>query len=266
MTKLMKKNSLLALLFLLSFSVLKAQEEDPGEIQPDRPGLGESAQIVPSKYFQIEMGGNYQWDKPSDSLRILNLTYNSTFFRIGILKGVELRLSFGARQDFTKFGTVDSKTKVGFMPWGLGFKAKLWEQKGALPRAAFLGNLQIPYPSAAFLKTKHVAPYFLIPLEWDLHETLLMTGNVGMFWNGNDANPAYFVSLGYDYALPKGFGVFVEGYATIDDLANFLPAINAGLVWLVLPNLKLDVSAGLGLNSAAPNGFINGGISYRLPR
>ena len=246
--------------------LLSAQGDDPGDIQPDRPGLGESAQIVPLKYFQIEAGGNYQWDKPSDSVNVVNLTYNSTFFRIGIFKNVELRLSFGARQDFSKFGTLRDKTNIGFMPWGLGFKAKICEQKGVIPRTAFLGSLQIPYPSAKFLKTDHIAPYFLIPLEWDLRKDLLMTGNIGAYWNGNNANPAYFVSLGYDYALPKGFGVFIEGYATIDDDALFLPAINAGLVWLVKPNLKLDVSFGLGLNKVAPDGFVNGGISYRLPR
>jgi hypothetical protein len=251
---------------LLIHNLSYAQTEDPGDIQPDRPGLGESSQIVPLKYFQIEAGGNYQWDKSSDSSTLLNVTYNSTFFRIGIFKNVELRLSFGARQDFAKWGSTSTSTNIGFMPWGLGFKAKLCEQKGLIPRTAFLGSLQIPYPSAKFLKTDHIAPYFLLPMEWDLNSNLLMTGNIGTFWNGNDANPAYFASLGYDYALPKGFGVFIEAYATIDDDAVFMPAINAGLVWLLKPNLKLDVSAGLGLNKTAPDGFINGGISYRLPK
>lgn len=256
---------LLCFLLFLKLTLL-AQTKDPGEIQPDRPGLGESSQIVPLKYFQIEAGGNYQWDKTTDSSTVHNLTYNSTFFRIGIFENVELRLSFGARQDFSRFGSVKSSTNIGFMPWGLGFKAKICEQKGIIPRTAFLGSLQIPYPSGKFLKTNHIAPYFLLPMEWDLNPNLLMTGNIGAFWNGNNANPAYFVSLGYDYALPKGFGVFIEAYASIDDDAVFMPAINAGLVWLVKSNLKLDISTGFGLNKTTPNGFINGGISYRLPK
>jgi hypothetical protein len=251
-----------------SFFISKtiAQSVDPGEIQPDRPGLGEATSVVPKGFLQIESGGNFQWDRAGiDDIKLYNLTYNSTFVRIGLFDRFELRLNFGLRQDFFRSKNIDSLTAVGFMPWGVGFKSKICEQNGLLPRTSFLASLQIPYPSASFLRTKHLAPYFLVPMEWDLSEKLLLTGNIGMFWNGNDANHQYFSSLGVDYILAPGFGVFVEGYMYIDDKAEFIPSINGGLVWLLMPNLKIDISSGLGLNKTAPNGFINAGISVRLP-
>jgi hypothetical protein len=260
----MKKGILLLGLIFFSIQFSTAQSDDPGEIQPDRPGLGEATSVVPKKYVQIEMGGNFQWDSDGGATT-MNLTYNSTFIRIGIFDNVELRLNLGLRQDFVNSSFGNMNTKVGFMPWGLGFKTKLFDQKGVIPRTSFLGCLQIPYPAADFLRTDHIAPYFLIPMEWDLTEKLLMTGNLGVFWNGNNANPGYFASLGFDYVLPAGFGVFLEAYANIDDRAFFTPAINGGVVWLVKQNLKLDISAGLGLNKNTPDGFVNGGISIRFP-
>ncbi len=52
----------------------------------------------------------------------------------------------------------------------------------------------------------------------------------------------------------------------VDEVGNFLPGFNGGVVWRLLPNLQLDLSAGIGLNKEMADGFINGGISYRLPR
>ena len=60
------------------------------DIQPDRPGLGESSQVLKKGYLQIESGGNYQWDKMEgmsvDEPPIYQgeISFNSTFLRLGI--------------------------------------------------------------------------------------------------------------------------------------------------------------------------------------
>jgi hypothetical protein len=245
--------------------LLSAQGDAPGDIQPDRPGLGESAQIVPLKYFQIEAGGNFEFDKEDNKLSN-SLTYNSTTLRYGIFENFELRLAFNIAQDFVKIGSINNNTNVGFTPWSLGFKARICEAKGLRPSAAILGNLAIPYPAASFYRTAYIAPSILIPMEWDLSETLLLTVNLGSFWDGNGPTPSYFSSLGFDYALPANFGVFIEGYMNVDETGNFSPGFNGGVVWRLKPNLQLDLSAGIGLNKEMADGFINGGISYRIPR
>jgi hypothetical protein len=261
----MKKNYLFAMLLLLSFSALKAQEEDPGDIQPDRPGLGESSQIVPLKYFQIEAGGNFEWDKEG-SVSAKSITYNSTTLRYGIFNNFELRLAFNFQQDFLKTSFFSNNTMVGFTPWSFGFKGRICDAKGWLPSTAILGNIAIPYPSSVNYKSDYIAPSILIPMEWDLTEALLLTVNVGTFWDGSTPIPSYFSSVGFDYALPANFGVFVEGYMNVDEVGTFLPGFNGGVVWRLMPNLQLDLSAGVGLNKEMADGFINGGISYRLPR
>jgi hypothetical protein len=250
---------------LLINNLSYAQTEDPGDIQPDRPGLGESSQIVPLKYFQIEAGGNFEFDK-ENNISAKSVTYNATTLRYGIFENFELRLAFNFAQEFVKVGSFNANSKLGFTPWSLGFKARICEAKGIRPSAAILGNLAIPYPAASFYKTAYIAPSILIPMEWDLTESLLLTVNVGSFWDGNGPVPSYFSSLGFDYALPSNFGVFVEGYMNVDETGDFQPGFNGGVVWRLLPNLQFDLSAGVGLNAAMADGFINGGISYRIPK
>jgi hypothetical protein len=250
---------------LLIHNLSYAQTEDPGDIQPDRPGLGESSQIVPLKYFQIEAGGNYEFDN-ENNVSAKSVTYNATTLRYGIFDNFELRLAFNFAQEFVKVGSINANSKLGFTPWSLGFKARICEAKGIRPSAAILGNLAIPYPAASFYKTTYIAPSVLIPMEWDLTSSLLLTVNVGGFWDGETALPSYFSSLGFDYALPGNFGVFVEGYMNVDETGDFQPGFNGGLVWRLMPNLQFDISAGIGLNAAMPDGFLNGGISYRIPK
>ena len=262
----MKFNLLIAfLIFGFAISINAQDNEDPGDIQPDRPGLGESSQIVPLKYFQIESGGNFEFDKDG-TVSTKSVTYNSTTFRYSIFNNFELRLAFNIQQEFLKIGNFSTNSELGFTPWSFGFKGRICDAKGILPSAAILGNLAIPYPSSNNYKTAYIAPSILIPMEWDLTESLLLTVNIGSFWDGDGPIPSYLSSLGFDYALPANFGVFIEGYMNVDETGSFQPGFNGGVVWRVLPNLQFDLSAGLGLNSQIADGFINGGISYRLPR
>lgn len=41
--------------------------------------------------------------------------------------------------------------------------------------------------------------------------------------------------------------------------------IDTGLTFLVIPNLQLDASGGLGVNDATIDNFISFGLTYRLP-
>jgi hypothetical protein len=257
------KTYLTPLLIILVLFTLNAQESI-SPIQPDRPGLGESSQVVPKKYLQIEMGGNLSIDAEGAD-RLYEVAWNNTTLRYGLFENFELRLAINLIQNYSILQGVKENSPLGFSPWSFGCKAKITEQKGAIPRTSLLGYIAIPYPSASFLKTSFIAPSILVPMEWDLTDQLLFTVNTGVFWNGEDAIPDYFASIGLDYALPKNWGVFIEAYMNMDENALFLPGANAGVIWRVLPNLQFDLSAGIGLNKLMADAFINGGISYRFP-
>lgn len=249
------------LVFLCMNSVLKGQTENA--IVPDRPGLGESAVLVPRGIFQIESGVNAEWDEENGIYR-KTFTYNSSTLRYGISEYFEIRAAINFQQDFLSRLQFEQISSLGLTPWSLGFKAKITENKGLAPRMALLGNLAIPFAASPSFQTSHPAPSFLIPLEWDISDQLLLTINTGAFWNGEDGVPVYFGSAGLDYVLAPGLGIFIEGYLNFDGAESFLPGFDGGVVWRLTPNLQFDLSAGVGLNPAMADGFLNGGVSYRF--
>lgn len=250
--------------FLLSFSFQYIfSQTEVGPISTDRPGLGESSQIVPIGYFNIETGLNLEIDN-SGSLEYYNMSWNNLTLRWGVFEEFELRFAVNANQNFTKNGYQTTRTSVGLSPWSLGFKARVSHQNGIIPRTALLGNLSIPYGAASFMKTNYIAPSILIPMEWDLNKVVLLTVNTGAFWNGEDGIPEYFSSFGFDFNLPKSTVVFAEAYMNLTNQEDFAPAFNVGIVKRVSSNLQFDLSGGIGMNEIAPDGFINGGVSYRL--
>jgi hypothetical protein len=250
------------ILFIHAIGSVKGQEIEP--ILPDRPGLGESAQIVPLNNIQFETGGNLEFDG-ADQNRSLNVIWNNLTIRWGVFKDFELRLATNIEQGINGTGVNMVKSKIGFAPFYVGFKSRVCQQIGIIPRTVLLGNLGIPYLSSDVLKTKTVAPSMLIPMEWDLSKKLLMTINSGIFLDGESEIPSYFGSFGFDLVLPKNFGVFAEYYFNADEVGAFQPGFNGGVVWRVMPNLQLDFSAGVGLNNQIADGFLNGGLSYKLP-
>lgn len=253
---------LITSLSLCSLTSFFSQEIEP--VQPDRPGLGESSQVVPVNNIQFETGGNLELNGENEN-RSLGIIWNNLTIRLGIFKGFELRLATNIEQSIFGSGKNKVSSKIGFAPFYVGFKSKVCEQQGLIPRTALLGNLGIPYLSTSELKTNTIAPSILAPMEWDLSNELLMTFNTGIFWDGNSQIPSYFGSFGFDYALPKNFGVFVEYYMNTDELGSFQPGFNGGVIWRIIPNLQFDLSAGIGLNNQIADGFLNGGLSYKLP-
>lgn len=102
------------LIIISNFFSLSSQEVEP--IQPDRPGLGESAQIVPLNNFQFETGGNYEFDGENEN-RSVNIIWNNLTLRWGIFKEFELRFATSIEQGIVGTGINLNKSKIGFAPF-----------------------------------------------------------------------------------------------------------------------------------------------------
>jgi hypothetical protein len=59
--------------------------------------------------------------------------------------------------------------------------------------------------------------------------------------------------------------MFVESYGLLLEEGDSEHLFDAGFTFLVLPNLQLDVSGGVGLNNNAMDNFLSFGLTYRLP-
>jgi hypothetical protein len=61
-------------------------------------------------------------------------------------------------------------------------------------------------------------------------------------------------------------GSFVEYYGVIEERAADQHSVDGGVTFLLSEDLQLDISAGAGLNDAAPDFFVAAGVAWRLPR
>ncbi|MFW5756057.1 MAG: transporter, partial [Tangfeifania sp.] len=98
-----------------------------------------------------------------------------------------------------------------------------------------------------------------------LTETFSLSYNLGAEWNGESAIPGYFYSVAAGIGITKSVGMFVESYGLIPETGQPEHLLDAGFTLLLLANLQLDISGGIGLNEHAADHFISFGLSYRLP-
>lgn len=257
----MKIKNIIAVI-LISISALQAQDDEMPAINTDRTGLSESSAVVPKGVLQVESGGNFEWNNDGN-LSVQNVIYNGTVARFGVAKGFEARFGFNLGQSFYQNAASSGKKSFGIMPWGFGFKAQISEQKGIIPTAAAELMLYLPYLTADDFKTDYIFPTLILPISWNIGSRFSTMVNLGMMWNGMNANPTYFCASYNAVALPKGFTLFLEGYILATD-NSFRPGIDGGIIWQPKPNFQLDLSAGMGLNDQTADGFINGGIAFYL--
>jgi hypothetical protein len=98
-----------------------------------------------------------------------------------------------------------------------------------------------------------------------ISERLSLGYNLGAEWNGDTPVPSYYYSIVFGMDVAKKAGAFLEFFGLIPEEDSGTHLIDAGLTYLIRPNLQLDTSGGIGLNEEATDFFINFGISYRLP-
>jgi hypothetical protein len=258
---------LLSGLFLLSTVSLFAQNDSTEDfISPERPGLTNPPSVVPKKHLQIESGFYYESDKIKNTdIKTDNYLYPTTLFRYGLMKNFELRLQVDIAGFSNSVGT-NKLTESGLNPVIIGAKFYICGQKKARPESAFVFSLTLPYLGRDDFQPQYPAPglafYFLNTLnnKWSIGY------NLAMQWSGNDANPTSIVTFSPAYNISKRVSAFGEIYGYFQKYSVPDIRCDAGIAYIALPNLQLDVSAGPGLAGPTTNYFVSAGISIRLPR
>lgn len=59
--------------------------------------------------------------------------------------------------------------------------------------------------------------------------------------------------------------MFIEPYGLIPNRDEAIHLLDAGVIYLILPNFQADISGGIGINELAIDNFISLGFSYRIP-
>ena len=241
--------------FLAFFLVYQITAQNNEPIQADRPDQTETPAIVPKGMFQVETGFTFQKNEANNK----TFSLPSTLWKYGVNENFELRL-------ITEFVTeeIGNTKNSGFMPVYIGFKVKLAEEKGIVPKTSFIAHISLPNVASSIYKTDYNATEFRFTMQHTLSKKASLSYNLGYEWDGFTAEPTFVYTLTTGYSISEKFGSYVEvfGFAPQKDKANH--NFDCGLTYLINNNFMLDLSSGFGITDNAPENYIAVGFSFRI--
>ena len=243
------------ILFFCVLGIYKTQAQVATPIEADRPDQTETPAIVPKGMFQIETGFTYQ--KENSELKTFLLP--TVLSKYGVNENFELRL-------ITEFNyaNFNDQNLSGFSSVLVGFKAKLAEEKGIIPKTSIIAHIGIPNAASTNFKTDYFAPQFRFTMQHTLSDKFSLSYNLGAEWDGFSAEPIFIYTLTSGYSITEKLGSYIElfGFLPQDNKANH--NLDAGLTYLINNNFMLDLSSGVGLTHNAPKYYISAGFSFRV--
>lgn len=249
----MKKYKILLISMLLVSSV--AFSQDLPSIQTDRPDQTECPFIVPKNYFQFENGFSYEKTKA----KFTEIVAPTILTRFGINDHFELRLI--TEYVIDKF---NSEKTSGLNPVLIGFKARLFEEKGVIPLTSVIAHLSIPKAASKNFTAPFYAPEFRFTMQHTLSDKQSLSYNIGAEWDGETAEPTFIYTLTTGYSITEKIGGYIELYGFVPQIEKPDHRFDAGLTYLLNPNHQLDISSGLGLSKTSPKYYFSLGYSFRF--
>ena len=256
------KQIVLPLLMVLVLLPVLAQQERP-ELITDRPDATEAPSVVPQGALQIEAGALFT-SFEGDVLQTQTLTYNTTLLRFGVLENLELRLGWNALEQRNKT-TTDQQDVVqsGLSPLLFGMKVNITQEKGWLPTIGLIGHLFLPFTASEDFKPQNTSIDFRFAFDHTLSDTSSIAYNVGAQWEADSLGAAYIYTLAYGYSITDSFGLYAELYGDLPEKNKSNHYWDAGLTYLVLPNLQLDATLGTSITEGQ-DFLLSAGFSYRI--
>ncbi len=222
-----------------------SQDDEP--ITTDRPTQSVAASVVSPGNYLLEMG--FVNEKFDD--RITNLTFLNAHFRVGLLDGVELRITqnyVGRKRD--------GETKSGLSPLSVGTKIHVMSEEGWRPQMSVMGQVTLKSGGDDF-KPDSSIPEIRLNFQNTLTERFSLGYNLGYRDAGfND----FFYTMVLGVTLRDGLSFFVEPYGFFGDEMDQL--FNAGLIYLANPKMQFDLSFGSGLSETSSESFVAFGAAF----
>ncbi|AKQ46039.1 hypothetical protein TH63_10940 [Rufibacter radiotolerans] len=263
----MKKTILLLYIGFLPLAAL-AQETsstDP-EFETDRADRTDASSLVPRGYFQLETGFQFMRNK-QEGLEDRQWLYPQALFRTGIFKAAEFRLEATYRTEESRLGEALLRQDKGLSTVRVGTKVKAIGSQGARPEVSVMAMLELPLAKDAF-EPENVAPELKLLFTNSLSDKWKLQYNAGFRREPEDGemeNKVLFsASLGGK--LSEKLSLFAEFAGEKPKDGSVKNVVDTGFQYLLLPNLQLDAIVGKGVSSQAPDLFVGGGLSVRLPR
>jgi len=257
-----------AALLALACSAQPAHAADDDAINPDRPNIANSSQVVGEGRVQLEIGAN--WDRQrSDQPHLRSLT-TPALLRIGVGDTTELRVENDGRSVEHEFdpATGAHTTGAGWHDTSIGFKWHFADGEGAHPALGLIGKVALPSGSAA-MRGKGLSPQVVLAAEWDLPKgwSLAVSPGAGRDVDDNGAHYGYGIlaaSLGKKLTeRTQGFLEVAAPQIASASHGGKQTQVDMGVSWLLNKNCLIDAMVVRGLNSNTPQLGLAFGLSMR---
>ena len=236
------------------------------EMITDRPDQTESSITVPHKTLQIETGFVFE-SYSTESVDFQDWGIGTTLLRYGLLPNLELRLGSFYQYSELEFGNAMDSTQQGIGPVTGGLKVFIADEDGWRPQLSLLADITLSDAGENYFRPSYSYTTIKILASHTLSETLGLGYNLGYANNGEDPGGMFVYSLVLGASLTNRLSAFAEVYGTFDDRELPRHRIDGGFTFLLMNNLQLDVSAGLGPeDDGVSMWFGNAGVSWRIPR
>lgn len=256
------KHITITLFTMLVFLPIFAQQERP-ELITDRPDATEAPSVVVRGALQIESGALFT-SFEDDVLQTNTTTYNTTLLRFGLLENLELRLGWNFVEQRNKLSTAQEEfIQSGLSPLLLGMKVNITQEKGWLPTIGLIGHLFLPFTASDDFKPQNTSVDFRFAFDHTLSDSSSIAYNLGAQWEADTPGAAYIYTLAYGYSLTDSFGLYAELYGDMPENNSANHYWDAGLTYLVLPNLQLDATVGTSITEGQ-DVLVSAGFSYRI--
>jgi hypothetical protein len=249
----------------------KKDEDDNKEepLESDRPNFTQSSKTVGAHRFQVESGWTFihgvGGDASHDSHDLPEL-----LLRYGLAERLELRVEWTEGIVFDRFtdrSTGRVVTETGSTDMDVGFKYAISKQDRWRPESALIVSVFEPVGSPQ-QSSRQADVVFNYCYSWDLTKKLALGCSTGCFWTAEQGDhfSQFFQSACLQYDLTEKLHVYNEWFVLLqqgsgDDRPQHYD--DAGVTYLVTPNLQLDWRAGVGLSDAADRFFTGCGVTVR---
>jgi hypothetical protein len=225
---------------------------DEADMVADRPGFGESANVMGAGHVQAETG--VTWTRVDSRTSALDLP--EALVRFGLGRSVEVRVT---APDWARTHG-DGAPSSGWSDTAVGIKTHVAAGKSDV---AFRGTVYVPTGSEV-LTADRAEPE--VAVAWsraiDAHWSLAATVSARRLGLLHETLTAPSVSLGR--ALGEHVATFVEYGASLARDTQAVHKLDHGYMWLVNAHTQLDASMGVGLSSSAPDFFVEIGYCRRF--
>ncbi len=247
-------------IFLMTLLLLqKVQAQAQDKIETDRPDQTETPVLTPKKYFQGEFGFNKE-TKGSN----YQLVHPTALLKYGISRRAELRVEANFVSDYEQL-IPNSKLQSSLQPIEIGTKIALLEEKGLRPQTSVIAHVGFPFLGSKKNRSPHLAPSFRFTMQNTVSNNVAIGYNVGAQWDGFSPTPTWLYTFAPGFNLSDKWYAYVEAFGFISKYQKPQHSADAGIAYFVNNNVKLDVSAGVGISSEAPDHYVAVGFSFRLP-